>query len=134
MKFRNRTEKTCTICRRLKPISDFHKVKSRFDGHSYNCKPCERIRDIKKYNSKKCSERYKLIKRASSRKWAMKNKIKAYAHQAVQRALRLGKLFKPKNCSKCNSFSKLHGHHPDYRKPLKVVWLCVSCHEKEHHG
>jgi hypothetical protein len=24
----------------------------------------------------------------------------------------------------------LQGHHRDYRYPLKVVWLCQSCHVK----
>jgi hypothetical protein len=25
-----------------------------------------------------------------------------------------------------------HRHHPDYDKPFEIVWLCSSCHRREH--
>jgi len=36
-----------------------------------------------------------------------------------------------KNCLFCGA-KKTEGHHPDYNKPLRVVWLCKICHEKLH--
>ena len=33
--------KTCSKCKKLLSIEDFHKNKSRSDGHDYNCKNCE---------------------------------------------------------------------------------------------
>ncbi len=38
----------------------------------------------------------------------------------------------PKKCEKCESTSTLCAHHPDYSKPLKIEWLCRSCHGKAH--
>lgn len=37
-------------------------------------------------------------------------------------------------CERCGVREKLHLHHPDYRKPLYVITLCVPCHEATHHG
>lgn len=36
-------------------------------------------------------------------------------------------------CEDCRKIGlDLHGHHPDYRKPDEVIWLCFECHIKEH--
>lgn len=44
--------------------------------------------------------------------------------------LRRGKLQKLP-CRDCSSHES-QMHHPDYSKPLEVVWLCRDCHMKEH--
>lgn len=49
-----------------------------------------------------------------------------------KRAIRRGELRRPGTCSKCGASGKIHGHHPDYSRPLDVVWLCVNCHWAEH--
>jgi hypothetical protein len=51
---------------------------------------------------------------------------KQKARNMVLTALANGKLVK-KPCKICNEL-KVEGHHEDYSKPLKVVWLC-----KKHH-
>ncbi|HZX14944.1 MAG TPA: hypothetical protein VFF49_11170 [Thermodesulfobacteriota bacterium] len=56
--------------------------------------------------------------------------FKAYCKVAY--ALKIGKLVKPKKCSRCNRESRLSAHHEDYLKPLDVIWLCSSCHKKIH--
>jgi predicted HNH restriction endonuclease len=35
-------------------------------------------------------------------------------------------------CQICGTMKDLQKHHPDYSKPLEVVILCRSCHEKLH--
>src|SRR6188508_2417019 len=48
------------------------------------------------------------------------------ARKAVKEALASGALVKPKTCERCGwkpQQNLLHGHHPDYTKPLQVVWL-----------
>jgi len=51
------------------------------------------------------------------------------AQLKVRRALKAGVLVRePCSCGDRNS----HGHHTDYTKPLVVIWLCRSCHQKLH--
>jgi hypothetical protein len=40
----------------------------------------------------------------------------------------------PEPCSECGSTERVHRHHPDYRRPLDIVWLCSACHGAEHRG
>lgn len=60
------------------------------------------------------------------------NRVKIRAREAVQNALRYGKMAR-QPCEVCGA-EKTHGHHDDYSKPLDVRWLCHSCHAAEHQG
>jgi hypothetical protein len=60
-------------------------------------------------------------------------KHKISANRKVAYALKIGELIKPGKCEHCGINSiKLHGHHPDYNKPLETIWLCPKCHKGEH--
>ena len=48
----------------------------------------------------------------------------------TNRAIRSGKLI-PQPCACGNP--KSQAHHEDYSKPLDVMWLCASCHQKRHY-
>jgi hypothetical protein len=54
------------------------------------------------------------------------------AQQAVQYALKTGKLTKPDRCQNldCQKQGKVEAAHEDYSQPLLVKWLCTSCHRK----
>lgn len=52
------------------------------------------------------------------------------ARQAVKNAIRRGDL-SVKPCEKCGE-AKSEAHHPDYSKPLEVMWLCRPHHNAEH--
>ena len=54
------------------------------------------------------------------------------AHALVGYAVRIGILKRPHRCSRCGAKCKPHGHHPDYSRPLAVIWLCFCCHKAEH--
>jgi len=68
----------------------------------------------------------------SNKKWAENNPEKRRAHWKTEKAIKTGKILKPDACSKCGWIGVLHAHHPDYSEPLAVMWLCPSCHGKEH--
>ncbi|CAB4141898.1 hypothetical protein UFOVP421_13 [uncultured Caudovirales phage] len=76
-------------------------------------------------------------KAAASRakaEWNERNAIKRAAQLMVGRAVRSGKLARPKVCQSCGAGGRIHGHHDDYAKPLEVRWLCTPCHAAAHHG
>lgn len=50
----------------------------------------------------------------------------------VQQALRRGELVKPSACSWCGVEGNVQAHHPDYDRPLMVVWICAPCHRAHH--
>ena len=80
----------------------------------------------------KQTDRGKAVKLASCEKWAKNNVAKRKAHHAVNNAVRDGRLIKPDNCESCGATGLIHGHHPDYSKPLEVEWLCPKCHSAAH--
>lgn len=76
-------------------------------------------------------------KRIADYAYKRMNPEKRKAHQIVYQAVKIGKLKKPLLCSRYISSKeecgdKLHAHHSDYSKPLKVVWLCPLHHTREH--
>lgn len=56
---------------------------------------------------------------------------RARAWDLVRAAVRNGTLVKGP-CADCGSCVDVQGHHPDYSKPLDVVWLCRTCHNRRH--
>ena len=54
---------------------------------------------------------------------------RAYDH--VKYAIRKGRLQKGP-CRDCGTTEYVHAHHADYSKPLEVIWLCPTCHLKQH--
>jgi hypothetical protein len=121
------------------------------DGHLNKCKDCtitdsENRRKIKEQDLKwvlserkrhrEKAERFRNEGRASKQKnetkanWEKQNPEKKKAHNAVNNALRYGKIHRHPCCI-CGS--KAEAHHEDYSKPLDVIWLCPK-HHGEHHA
>lgn len=55
----------------------------------------------------------------------MKDNARSYAGMYLRR----GEI-KRKPCRDCGARAQMH--HPDYSKPLEVIWLCVPHHRAEH--
>ena len=118
----------CSCCKNYFSREDVMKATlSRYGTQYYRCRPCNLTHIKKWHHSKKGKEKIK------ENLYRMKKKfpIKQRARGALNYAVKHGKILKPKNCSKCNKVTRIEGHHKDYTKPLKVIWLCPNCHRKE---
>lgn len=81
-------------------------------------------------NRKKLENKYLKRWRINTRRSMLNNKFKYESRLMFREAIRKGKI-KRLPCIKCGE-SKSHGHHTDYSKPFKVVWLCRRHHNDEH--
>ena len=131
--------RTCNTCRAVKPLQDFVKDPTRPAGRKNICRPCDAVR-CRNYYARTAGERRRWARDYSHSHWrAKKQKVlgtKRYiAEDLLRKAVKSGKKIKPSKCEGCGlSFPRrrIHGHHPDYSKPLEVKWLCAGCHAKEH--
>lgn len=138
-------DKICTSCRIRKPLVEYYKDKNGKDKLTSICKKCNTAR-CRKYQrahleSKMISDKkYRAKKRVENPGWRLeesrsyikKNPEKHKAHLALHREIRNGNI-KRLPCGVCGEI-KTHGHHPDYNKPLDVIWLCSTHHKRLHLG
>jgi hypothetical protein len=122
--------KQCGGCRQHKSLAEFTKEKSRPDGLCSICKDCIKVRRAGRVPSESTKEKARL---RAQRRAAELNKVQA--KHKVQAAVRSGRLTPWPMCSvpECN-VSKTEAHHPDYTRPLDVVWLCRSHHRLAHYA
>jgi hypothetical protein len=60
-------------------------------------------------------------------------RLKCWARNKISHLVRTGKLKRPAVCPKCNNNKQMiEAHHDDYSSPLKIKWLCITCHRKLH--
>lgn len=135
-------QKECFKCHVTKPLSEFYKHPEMSDGHLNKCKDCARKDTIKNRNetnrgyyeaydkARAKTERRRVWRKKRLIEERVKNPLANKARQAVAKALRKGTLKKePCYCGE----TKVEAHHPDYNKPLFVIWLCNK-HHKHIHG
>lgn len=114
--------KTCSRCRNIFPTDQFYRSKGKHDGRDCYCRECRL--EIQKGPRVRAS-----LRRVSARH-RLRHPDREFARQMLGRAVRAGRI-KPKPCKHCGSLN-VQAHHPDYSKPLDVVWLCRK-HHYEHH-
>ena len=68
---------------------------------------------------------------ATTTNWPAPTPEARRAQGAVYRAIRAGKLHRPKTCQACGRERPIEAAHKDYSRPLDVMWLCKSCHTVE---
>jgi len=133
--------KTCRKCGVKKDISEFYKHNQMADGYLNICKDCVKVRVHNYYctdieNSRKKEHlRYKRRKNDPKYRESLKRSTRKYRAKLKSNGVLYNKIYKnrPDRCSACQIITqKLHAHHPDYSKPLEVIWLCVPCHCRLH--
>jgi hypothetical protein len=105
--------KRCTECGEVKPLTAFDRAPHRADGRETRCSRC---------------------KRAYERRYRATYPERKAARNAVELAIREGRLRRPDRCQDCGRACLPRAHHESYdrRHHLDVDWLCASCHYRRH--
>lgn len=90
------------------------------------CPKCESPIDGANVYCRYCYAEYRRKQRLVDKDERIKHRARAKAQRAVSNGL----IFKH-NCALCKSENS-EMHHPDYSKPLDVIWLCEPCHNHLH--
>jgi len=133
--------KKCFKCNETKPLFDFYKHSRMLDGHLNKCKECTKKdvfehrygpnrEKILAYDRQRGFLKHRLEKATQIHKeWKLKHPKRRAAHSKVASAIKSGKLTKLP-CFVCGE--KAEAHHPDYDRPLDVMWLCSAHHKQAH--
>jgi len=124
-------ERRCTYCRESFPLTEeyFYPSKTKwFKGFQYACKPCGKLKSNERHKEK--YQKYKARYREYWKKYNKENRHKLSAQKKARLAIKNGKIEKLP-CKECGD-AKVQAHHPDYDKPLEVVFLCSSHHQRLH--
>jgi len=88
--------------------------------------------------------KHKELDYKSKKRWANKNretrngfqkKYAEYNPEKIEAQSLANRKVKIKGfCEICKVNKATEKHHPDYAKPLEVMFLCLSCHKKIHKG
>ncbi len=132
--------KTCFKCLSPKPLDEFYKHPAMGDGHLGKCKPCARndvrvhraanLDRVRQYDTARSVLPHRVALRKQSFSEARaQHPERVRAAAILGNAVRTGKVT-PAPCWVCGA--KAEAHHPDYSRPLDVVWLCVEHHRQAH--
>ena len=133
--------KVCSGCGESLSLEEFNKDSSRSDGKQRTCKSCNKVyRKDNADTSSAYNKAYRSTSRGRSIQYAgtlryhsnPDNAGKLYARSEVRKAVLRGDLSKGV-CHYCGN-PNVEAHHPDYTKPLSVIWLCKHHHEEVHHA
>ena len=138
----------CKTCTKLLASDAF------YASNKTRCKECVRssvsayrlanVDRIRQYDKFRASQPHRVAARAeyqktpmfseshkkANNKWMRAHPDRKRAHSLLEKALMRGKLTRWP-CMVCGA-AKVEGHHPDYSRPLDVVWLCPGHHREVH--
>jgi len=135
--------KICFKCKKKKPIEQFYVHKQMTDGHLGKCKLCAKKDVQSRYNNPESNKKIKEYERKRFQNPERKKKVLEYqrkrrafhkgkyrANQIISNLIRNRKITR-QPCEICGN-QKSEAHHPDYRKPKYIRWLCMEHHRKCH--
>lgn len=132
--------KKCFKCHCEKPFEAFYKHAAMGDGRLGKCKDCtkadvkqhrqENLERVRAYDRMRASMPHRVAKaKQVFANWKLAHPERRAAQVALGNAVRAGKVAK-QPCWVCGL--KAVAHHPDYSRPLDVVWLCQPHHQQAH--
>lgn len=148
--------KTCTKCGKEKPFSEFYKHPAGAFGCDSKCKDCAKAQakafreanpeHYKAYDRARASRPDRVAARAAYLKteagraatnrarqaYKERNPKRRAAQVALGNAVRDGHVTPWPACAVPECSAKPEAHHPNYDRPLDVVWLCPAHHKQAH--
>jgi hypothetical protein len=133
--------KKCFKCQCEKPLDAFYKHSMMQDGHLNKCKECTKkdtlenrqakLEKYRQYDRMRASMPHRVAQRSEiNKRWFEQHPDRKRAQTKLGRALQKG-LVKKQPCIVCGAL-KSEAHHPDYSRPLDVVWMCTPHHAQTH--
>lgn len=143
--------KICTECRTPKPFTEFYGTPP-----TAKCKECTKakanayraanLEKVKAYDRARSSLPHRVAARteyqstnaysashsAANARYRKRHPERDIARTALNNAVRDGRVVPWPICAMPECNSKPEAHHPDYSKPLDVVWLCDAHHKQAH--
>jgi len=131
--------KTCFKCGRTLPLDAFYKHPKMKDGCLNKCRDCTKadVRNYRLNNPGKLKDYEEKRNHRPARIVQMREHLQRHraafpeknrARQAVSREVKAGRMCKlPCQFPGCGSLN-VEAHHPDYSKPLEVIWYCHRHH------
>lgn len=149
--------KRCFKCLCEKPLAEFYRHAAMADGHLNKCKACTKkdvndhrqanLERVRAYDRLRGGVEHRVAARKEyaqtpagrrSHQKSLKASALRYPERAAARikfrnAMLAGKVARWPVCAvpEC-AHNKPEGHHPDYSRPLDVVWLCPKHHKAAH--
>lgn len=150
-------QKRCISCGSIKSSADFYRHKMMADGLLNKCKECckqqatanrnKNLERAKAYDKARAmlphrvqarkiyqqTEAGKIAHAAANKKWQQLQPIRKAANIILNNAVRDKRIIPWPVCAvpECCE-TKLEAHHPDYERPLDVIWLCNKHHREVH--
>ena len=133
--------KACFKCGVVKALDAFYRHPRMADGHLNKCKDCAKqdsheSRHVKHrdrvlaYDRERASQPQRVALRARIQAaYRVEHPDRRRAQAKLRRAVLTGRI-QPLPCLECGA--KAEAHHPDYSRPLDVVWLCPAHHKQTH--
>lgn len=140
----------CKQCNTAKDASDF------YAGNKSRCKECIKsgvranraanLEHYRAFDKARASQPHRVAARkayqqteafsrshnAAAKRWAAKHPERRRANYLLDNAVRDGRVTPWPVCAVPECYRQPQGHHPDYSRPLDVVWLCEVHHKAVH--
>lgn len=94
------------------------------------CTQCGAFR-VTRSHCRTCADKMAQLAYPRMQAWYAADPQRKIAHNALNRAVKIGLVVRPVACSKCGKpDAKINADHHDYSQPLDVTWLCYVCHRR----